>query len=121
MIVVDINPVAVSIGPVSVHWYGLMYVVGIAVGLFVAWPYARSKGFTQAQLEKIVYWAIPAGLVGARLYYVIQQPLMSYLSEPWRILAFWEGGMAFYGAIFAVIIVLLVAGWRLKISILKLA
>jgi phosphatidylglycerol:prolipoprotein diacylglycerol transferase len=120
MVVVDVNPVAFSIGPISVRWYGLMYVVGIAVGLLVAWPYARSKGFTQSQLEKVVYWSIPAGLVGARLYYVIQQPLGPYLSEPWRILAFWEGGMAFYGAIFAVVIVLLIAGWRLKISILRL-
>jgi len=120
MIVINVNPVAFRIGPLAVRWYGLMYVVGITVGLLVAWPYAKSKGFTQAQLEKVVYWAIPAGLIGARLYYVIQQPLGPYLSEPWRILAFWEGGMAFYGAIFAVVIVLLIAGWRLKISILKL-
>lgn len=120
MIVVDVNPVAFQIGPLAVRWYGLMYVVGITVGLLAAWPYARSKGFSQAQLERVVYWAVPAGLVGARLYYVVQQPLGPYLSEPWRILAFWEGGMAFYGAIFAVAIVLLIAGWRLKISILKL-
>jgi phosphatidylglycerol:prolipoprotein diacylglycerol transferase len=120
MIVVNVNPVAFSIEAVSIRWYGLMYVVGITVGLLVSWPYARSKGFTQSQLEKVVYWAIPAGLVGARLYYVIQQPLGPYVAEPWRVLAFWEGGMAFYGAIFAVLIVLLVAGWRLKISILKL-
>jgi phosphatidylglycerol:prolipoprotein diacylglycerol transferase len=79
-----------------------------------------SKGLTQSQLEKVVYWAVPAGLIGARLYYVIQQPVGPYLAEPWRILAFWAGGMAFYGAIFAVVIVLLVAGWRLKISMLKL-
>lgn len=106
------NPVAFSVGPISVHWYGLMYVVGITVGLLVAWPYARSKGFTQSQLEKVVYWAVPAGLVGARLYFVIQQPLGPYLAEPWRILAVWQGGTAFYGAIFAVVIVLLIVGWR---------
>jgi phosphatidylglycerol:prolipoprotein diacylglycerol transferase len=120
MIVIDVNPVAFRIGPLAVRWYGLMYVVGIIVGLLIAWPYAKSKGLTQAQLEKVVYWAIPAGFVGARLYYVVQQPVEPYLSEPWRILAVWEGGMAFYGAIFAVVIVLLVAGWRLQISILKL-
>ena len=119
MIVVNINPIAFSIGSFSVRWYGLMYVVGITIGLLVAWPYAKWKGFTEDQLEKVVYWAVPAGLVGARLYYVIQQPLGPYLSQPWRILAVWEGGMAFYGAIFAVVIVILVAGWRLKISILK--
>jgi phosphatidylglycerol---prolipoprotein diacylglyceryl transferase len=101
-------------------WYGLMYIVGITVGLLVAWPYARWKGFTQSQLEKVVSWTIPAGLLGARLYYLIQQPLRPYLTQPWRFLALWEGGMAFYGAIFAVVIVLLIAGWRLKFSILKL-
>lgn len=120
MIVINVNPIAFHIGPLAVRWYSLMYVVGITVGLLVAWPYARSKGFTQSQLVKVIYWAIPAGLIGARLYYVIQQPLGPYLSEPWRILAFWEGGMAFYGAIFAVFIVLLIAAWRMKISILKL-
>jgi phosphatidylglycerol:prolipoprotein diacylglycerol transferase len=120
MIVINVDPIAFHIGQLAVRWYGLMYIVGITVGLLVAWPYARSKGFTQGQLARVVYWAIPAGLVGARLYYVIQQPLGPYLSEPWRILAFWEGGMAFYGAIFAVAIVLLIAAWRLKISILKL-
>ena len=120
MIVVNVNPMAFSIGPISARWYGLMYVVGITVGLLVAWPYARSKGLTQNQLENVLYWAIPAGFVGARLYYIIQQPLGPYLAEPWRIAAVWEGGMAFYGAIFAGAIALLIAGWRLKISILKL-
>jgi phosphatidylglycerol:prolipoprotein diacylglycerol transferase len=120
MIVINIDPVVFHIGPLAVRWYGLMYIVGIIAGLLVAWPYARSRGFTQAQIEKIVYWAIPAGLVGARLYYVVQQPLGSFLAEPWRIVAVWQGGMAFYGAIFAVAVVLLVAGWRMKISVLKL-
>ena len=120
MITINVNPTMFSIGPIAVHWYGLMYAVGITVGLLVALPYASYKGFTNSQLETVIFWAIPAGFVGARLYYVIQQPLGQYLAEPWRIVAVWQGGMAFYGAIFAVVIVLLVAGWRMKISILKL-
>jgi phosphatidylglycerol:prolipoprotein diacylglycerol transferase len=120
MITININPVAFHIGPVSVRWYGLMYVVGITVGLLVAWPYARSKGIAESRLMTIVLWSIFAGLIGARLYYVIQQPLGPYLTEPWRILAAWEGGMAFNGAIFAVVTVFIIAGWRFRISILKL-
>jgi phosphatidylglycerol:prolipoprotein diacylglycerol transferase len=119
MITINISPIIFSIGSLSVRWYGLMYVVGITIGLLVAWPYAKWKGFTEDQLEKVVYWAVPAGLVGARLYYVIQQPLGPFLSQPWKIFAVWEGGMAFYGAIFAVVLVILIAGWRMKISILK--
>jgi len=67
-----------------------------------------------------VIWAVPAGLIGARLYFVVQQPLGPYLADPLRIFAVWEGGMAFYGAIFAVVLVLLIAGWRMKLSILNL-
>ena len=78
-IVININPVVFSLGPLSVRWYGLMYIVGIVVGLLVAWKYAKSKGITGNQLEKIVWWAVPVGFVGARLYYVLQQPLGQYL------------------------------------------
>jgi phosphatidylglycerol:prolipoprotein diacylglycerol transferase len=120
LIIINANPVAFSIGPFSVHWYGLMYAVGITIGLLVIRPYANYKGITGSQLLTIALWSILAGLIGARLYYVIQQPLGQYLREPWRILAAWEGGMAFYGAIFAVVVTLLITGWRLGISKLSL-
>jgi phosphatidylglycerol---prolipoprotein diacylglyceryl transferase len=119
VITIDINPIAFSLGPFAVHWYGLMYVVGITVGLLVAWPYARSKGITQDQLLNVAFISIPVGLVGARLYYVVQQPLGTYLAEPWRILAFWEGGMAFYGAVFCVVVTVIIVAWRMNVSIWK--
>ena len=120
MFVINVDPVAFSIGAFSVHWYGLMYVVGISVGLLVCWPYARSRGITSDQLQTVAVFSIPAGLVGARLYYVLQQPLWPYLSEPWRILAFWEGGMAFYGAVFAVVLVVVALARRMKLPIWNL-
>ena len=119
MVTINIDPVAFAIGPLSVRWYGLMYVVGIVVGLLVAWPYARSKGMTRDQVINVAAVSIPAGLVGARLYYVFQQPLGPYISEPWRVLAVWEGGMAFYGAIFAVVLVIIIMAWRMHVSIWK--
>jgi phosphatidylglycerol:prolipoprotein diacylglycerol transferase len=117
VITVDINPILFSLGPLSVRWYGLMYVVGITVGLLVAWPYARSKGITSAQLEKLVIYSVPAGFVGARLYFVLQQPLGQYLIEPWRIFAVWEGGMAFYGAIFAVVATVAILAWKMRLPV----
>jgi phosphatidylglycerol:prolipoprotein diacylglycerol transferase len=114
---INIDPVLFSIGPLEIRWYGLMYIIGITVGLLVAWPYAKSKGVTLTQMENITIWAIPAGLVGARLYYVLQQPLGPYFSEPWRIFAVWEGGMAFFGAIFAVVAAVIFLAWRQKMNI----
>jgi phosphatidylglycerol:prolipoprotein diacylglycerol transferase len=117
MITINIDPIAFRLGPLSVHWYGLMYVVGITIGLLVAWPFAKSRGITWAQVESVLWYAVLAGLVGARLYYVVQQPLEPYIREPWRIFAFWEGGMAFYGAVFAVVLVIILLARRVGVSV----
>jgi phosphatidylglycerol---prolipoprotein diacylglyceryl transferase len=120
MIIINIDPVAFHLGPLAVRWYGLMYVVGITAGLMVALPYAKSKGINEDQLWKVIWIAVPAGLVGARLYYVLQQPLAQYFSDPWRIFAVWEGGMAFYGAVFAIIIAIILTARQTKIPLWKL-
>jgi phosphatidylglycerol---prolipoprotein diacylglyceryl transferase len=119
MIHINIDPVAFSFGSIAVHWYGLAYVVGITIGLLVAWNYAKWAGITLDQVETIALWSIVAGLIGARLYFVIQQPLEPYLREPWLIFAVWKGGMAFYGAIFAVVITIAIICRRMKISVWK--
>jgi phosphatidylglycerol---prolipoprotein diacylglyceryl transferase len=120
LIIINIDPIAFQLGPFAVHWYGLMYVVGISVGLLTIWPYGKFKGLSEDQMWTVAWISIPAGLIGARIYYVLQQPLGPYLSEPWRILAFWEGGMAFYGAIFAVVLAVVIIAWRMRFSIWKI-
>jgi phosphatidylglycerol---prolipoprotein diacylglyceryl transferase len=119
LVTINIDPIIFSVGGLSVHWYGLMYVVGIVVGLLVAWPYSRSKGVESAQMEKIVLYTVPAGFVGARLYYDIQQPLEQFVQQPWKLIAVWEGGMAFYGAIFAVVLTIIILAWKMKIPVWK--
>jgi len=116
-IVINIDPILAQIGPVAIRWYGLMYDVGIVVGLLVAYPYARRRGLSDDDIWAAVWPSIVAGFIGARLYFVLQQPLGPYLSEPWRIIATWEGGMAFYGAIFGVVIALAIVTWRRRIPL----
>jgi len=112
-IYINIDPVIVHIGPIALRWYGLMYAVAILVGIQVAQRYAMRKGITQAMIYRVVWWCIVAGLIGGRLYFVVQQPnfFSYYLVQPQHILATWEGGMAFYGAIFLVIPTLI---WRAR-------
>ncbi|GHO86503.1 prolipoprotein diacylglyceryl transferase [Dictyobacter formicarum] len=115
-IYINIDPVLVHLGPwLAVRWYGLMYVVGIMVGLWVIKGYTTRKGINQDMVYRILWWCIAAGLIGGRLYFVIQQPdlVNGYLLQPQRILATWEGGMAFYGAIFLVIPTLI---WRARVE-----
>lgn len=114
-IVVDINPILVQLGPLAIRWYGLMYVVGILIGVQAGLPYLVARGFSEEQVWNVLGPCIVAGLVGGRLFYVAQQPLGPFLAQPWRIIATWEGGMAFYGAIIAVILTLFVLCWREKL------
>lgn len=115
-IVINLNPILVQLGPLAIRWYGLMYVVGIIAGVRVALPYVEARGITEDQVWNVIGPCIVAGLVGGRLYYVVQQPLGPFLAQPWRIIATWEGGMAFFGAIAAVVATLAVMTWREKIS-----
>ncbi len=114
-IYVNIDPIIAHLGPLALRWYGLMYVVGIIIALWVIRGYTRRKGINQEMVYRILWWCIAAGLIGGRLYFVIQQPnLVSYyLANPIHIIATWEGGMAFFGAIFLVIPTLI---WRARVE-----
>lgn len=107
----NIDPVLLQIGSLALRWYGLMYVVGIVIGLWFIRTYTERKGIKENQIFRVLWWCVGAGLIGGRLYFVIQQPnLVSYyLAQPQHILATWEGGMAFFGAIFFIVPVLF---WR---------
>ena len=100
--IINIDPIAFSIGPIGVHWYGIAYVVAIAIALWVLLKYTARQGIHEDQIWGVFIWTVILGLIGGRLYFVIQQPnlVQGYLLQPERILAVWNGGMAFYGAIF---------------------
>ena len=117
-IYLNIDPVIFHLGPLAVRWYGLMYVVGIMVALWAIKGFTERQGITQDLVYRVLWWCIAAGLIGGRLYFVIQQPnLVSYyLAQPWHIIATWEGGMAFYGAIFLVIPTLIWRSYRERIN-----
>jgi len=114
-IYLNINPVIVYLGPLALRWYGLMYVVGIVLGLRFITSYTKRKGISQDMVYRIFWWCVVAGLIGGRLYFVVQQPnLVSYyLAQPIHIIATWEGGMAFFGAIFLVIPTIF---WRARVE-----
>lgn len=114
-ICINIDPIIVHLGPLALRWYGLMYVVAILIGLQVIQGYTKRKGLTQDVLYRVLWWCVAAGLLGGRLYFVIQQPnfVSFYLANPLHILATWEGGMAFFGAIFLIIPTIF---WRARVE-----
>jgi phosphatidylglycerol:prolipoprotein diacylglycerol transferase len=110
---INIDPVILHIGPLALRWYGLMYVVAIVIALYTIRGYAMRKGMSEDMIYRFLWWCIAAGLIGGRLYFVIQQPnfFSYYLAQPQHILATWEGGMAFFGAVFLGIATLI---WRAR-------
>jgi phosphatidylglycerol:prolipoprotein diacylglycerol transferase len=93
-----IDPIAFSLGPVEVAWYGVIIAVGILVALFLASREAERLGLDDELVTDIALWVVPLGFIGARLYYVLFE-LDYYLQNPGQIIAIWNGGLAIYGGI----------------------
>ncbi len=110
---INIDPVAIHIGS-GIRWYGIMYALAFAVAYrYGVLPIATAHNVARQQVERIATACIITGLIGARLYFVVQQPdLLDYLRHPLRIIAVWEGGMAFFGAIIGAIATLGYFAWR---------
>jgi phosphatidylglycerol:prolipoprotein diacylglycerol transferase len=117
-IILNIDPVLFRVGALAVRWYGLMYVVAIAIGLAVLLRWARKLGLHEDQVWGLFIWAAIGGLIGGRLYFVIQQPdlVQNYLLKPINIIAVWNGGMAFFGAIFLASLTLFIVAPRYGID-----
>jgi phosphatidylglycerol:prolipoprotein diacylglycerol transferase len=112
---IRINPVF-HLGPLTVHWYGVGYAAAILIGLWIVLPYAERHGVPRDKTTWIAFWAVIAGLIGGRLFYDLQSGALYYITHPAQILAFWNGGMAFFGAIFLAGLTILFMAWREKVS-----
>jgi phosphatidylglycerol:prolipoprotein diacylglycerol transferase len=111
-ITIGLDPV-LHLGPLPIHWYGVMYAVAfVAAFRFGVWPHVRDRGVPKEVVERITTVTIIAGLVGARLYWAMQNDFLYQLSHPLELIAVWHGGMAFFGAVFAVPLALLVQARR---------
>lgn len=91
-------PPSFHIGPVEVAWHGIMIAVGILVGCFLGFRYARERGLDTGRLQIAVVILVLAGIVGARFYYLVQTEADALLRPgDW----FNNVGFAFYGALIA--------------------
>jgi len=102
------------LGPLFVHFYGLMYVVGIALAIYITRRRWAAAGGDPSLVGDVAIWAVPAGLIGARLYFDITTPFdITPKHEWWGPLAIWNGGLGVWGGILAGA---LVGAWRVRRS-----
>lgn len=115
----QIDPVAVRLGPLAVHWYGLMYLVAFALVYVlgrVKISRGQSSGFTPRDLEDLVFYSVLGVVAGGRLGYVLFYKPAYYFSHPLEIFYLWEGGMAFHGGLIGVLVVLLLFARKRGVS-----
>lgn len=93
-----IDPIAFELGPISVHWYGIIIAVGILLGYFIAQESVKRIGFDKDILIDIIFWSAIFGFIAARIYFVIfQWPY--YAQHPIEIPMIWYGGIAIHGGL----------------------
>ena len=121
----DVDPIALSIGPLSVHWYGLAYVAGILVGWFYArklladvnlWPGAQAP-LTSEKLDDFLVWVAAGIVLGGRIGYVVFYDFAAVSVNPMRAIEIWNGGMSFHGGLAGTTLAMYLFAKRNKIAV----
>ncbi len=122
IILPEIDPVALKLGPLSVHWYGLAYLVGIVSAILLGRIRARQPHSPIPRpvvLDLVLYCALGA-IIGGRLGYAFFYHFSEYVTNPIEILKVWEGGMSFHGGLLGAIFGVWAFGKKLSIPLLRL-
>jgi len=98
LISIGIDPILFTIGSVAVSWHGIFVVLAVIVGILVSLRLGRGAGISRDVIYSTAIWAIPAGIIGARLVHVLDH-LDYYTIDPGAIVAIWEGGLSIFGAV----------------------
>ena len=111
------DPVAFSLGPLAVHWYGLMYLLAFALFLLlgrmrIRQPHIAAQGWKKEDLDDMLFYGMLGVIIGGRLGEVLFYEPARYFANPLSIFKIWEGGMSFHGGFIGVMIGMLV--WSRK-------
>lgn len=115
-----INPVAFQLGPIPVHWYGIIIGVGILLAYLLAQKESVKRGLHEEFIADLLIWAVPISILSARVYYVTMK--WDYYSQhPAKIIEIWEGGIAIHGALIGAFITAYIFTKKRNVSFLRVA
>ncbi len=117
-----LNPVALQLGPLKIHWYGIMYGLGFILTYFIVRSQTRRRQLmSDSDVADFIMYLIMGVILGGRVGYILFYNFKEYLAHPLEIFAVWNGGMSFHGGLLGTIL----AGWlycrKMKLNFLELA
>ena len=108
----NIDPIALQLGPISIHWYGIMYMLAFASAWWLAMRRAPTAGFSKEQVSDIIFYGAIGVVLGGRIGYILFYQFGVFIAEPSMILRVWEGGMSFHGGLIGVILAVIFCARR---------
>jgi len=101
----NIDPVALQLGPLKIHWYGIMYLIGFVGGWWLGVRRAKrpDSGWRPEEVGDFLFYVALGVILGGRLGYILFYDLGTYLDDPLRVFKVWQGGMSFHGGLLGVI------------------
>ncbi|MCO7190902.1 MULTISPECIES: prolipoprotein diacylglyceryl transferase [unclassified Pseudoalteromonas] len=114
----EIDPIIFSIGPLSVRWYGVMYLIGFAFAMWWANKEADkpNSGWTKDEVSDLLFYGMLGVILGGRIGYVLFYQFSHFLENPMYLLRIDQGGMSFHGGALGVIAGIFIFAWRFKKS-----
>jgi phosphatidylglycerol:prolipoprotein diacylglycerol transferase len=111
----EFDPVLVSIGPLSIHWYALSYLVGISLVWWSLGRRAKAQGldWNDEQISDMIFYGMLGVILGGRIGYMFFYGWQGLVQEPLSVFRVWEGGMSFHGGMLGVLIAMYLYGRRL--------
>jgi len=108
------NPIAFELGPVKVHWYGIMYLLGFAGAWWLARRRAAKPGssWKPDDVDDLIFFCMLGVILGGRIGYVLFYGLKFWAIDAWYPLKLWEGGMSFHGGLLGVVAAMTLFAWR---------
>jgi phosphatidylglycerol:prolipoprotein diacylglycerol transferase len=103
----QLDPILIELGPLKVHWYGVMYLLGFAAAWFLGRSRVRAgrlPGVSEQAFGDLMFYAMLGVIFGARIGYILIYDLPSYIADPVQILKIWQGGMSFHGGLAGVLV-----------------
>lgn len=112
MFTITIDPIIFSVGNFALHWYGLILMVAMIIGIWLTAREASGKGFKKEDIYDAAVWIVIGGIIGARFFHVLDQWSAEFASNPIRVFYIWEGGLAIWGAVTGGLITTAFISWK---------